>query len=208
MDKANVRASIERAVAAKVGKDELFTAFDITMVVRQSGLHVLHRDMNHDIHDAMVRLAGSAYGRTLISIPGIADRVFLYHPLHSHPITYLDEQVQVPLKPAIVPPEIIQLDVRGAIRIPARFIAGLNVMPQSPVYVTQHLLSDVNGKVVAGLRVTVAVPVSASSATEILVDRQGGITVSRGALVDAGLDGRCQYKAEGSNTEITVTPAD
>ena len=219
--------AIEQAVLDKVRKQEIFTTFDITKAARQSsGLRFLHRDVTCDVHEAISRLAHS-YLRTLISIPNVPDRPFLYFPQGADPNLYgICDQSQIRVASAAPAPTSASLtnvgdhspspandagafeqDAQGRIWIPSHFIVALNVQPQAPVYVTQFSIPGADGCSIPVLKITSAVPAWAKMAVEFLVDRRLNVAISRGVLIDAGIDGQGKYKIEGSATEIIVKAA-
>src|ERR1035437_6531224 len=216
--------AIEKTVQDKVSKGEMFTAFDITKEARTtSGLKMRHSDVKFDVHNAVSRIADS-YLRTPISIPGVPDRPFLYYPQGSDPNSYgIAGQSQVavtsstptpapalpaitnavPTYPANPDPDVVTPDNRGRIWIPNRFISGLGVKHQTPVYVTQSTMGGLTNSVNI-LKITTAVPAGATNAVEYLVDKSANIAISRGVLLDAGIDGSNKYKVEGTATEVIV----
>lgn len=227
--------ALETAVDSKVNNAEAFTAYDITLAARNaSGLNIRHSHVKHDVHDVIASRA-TTYQRSLISLPGVPVQPFLYHPpgydLNSYSpasqaggqsvvnVTQAQNQTAVAMNPApayVTPgatndPDVITQDNRGRLWIPARLISGLGVQYSSPVHVTQSTipdLSDATGqRTLPVLRITTAVPAGATEAVEYLVDRHANIAISRGVLVDAGLDGKGKYKLEGTATEIVVKVA-
>lgn len=217
--------AIEAAVQEKVGKNEPFTAFDISRAAKAaSGLPIRHRDVKHDVHDAIANLAPS-YLRTLISISNVPERPFLYYPQGTDPTAYtpggqsvvsVAQQQQAAATvanaaPSYTPssPDAVAPDQRGRLWIPARFITGIGAQPGASVHVTTHDVPDtVNlGGTVKALRITTATPAGATSAVEYLVDRHSNIAISAGVLVDGGISGHASYKIEGSATEVVVKVA-
>lgn len=254
-DSATMTA-LETIIQGKINNGEIFTAFDITKELRvQVGksVRISHNDVKHDIHDLIQRHSNSgsvSYSRTLVDLPGVPERPFLYHPQGSDINTYgplaqsnaaatAGHSVVVvsdpndPALPSATPsatatlnttaaasnsapafpsatpsndPDVIQQDNRGRLWIQARFLNGLGVSHPQPVYVTQSTVKS-NGTDVPVLKITTATPAGATEAVEYIVDRHANIAISKGVLLDAGLDGQGNYKVEGTATDVTVRVA-
>lgn len=89
---------IDQVIKDKIQNNELFTAHDITLEVRNRGHRVKHDEVKNIVHDFYNRgLMGVAYGKTNISVPN--GNPILYYPLNSDPNSYsnIRNQSQVPI---------------------------------------------------------------------------------------------------------------
>jgi len=80
---------VDQVVQEKLGGSEMFTAFDITLEAKERGATERHRHMKRYIHDAIQREQGPyGYSRTLISLDGVKEQPWLYHPVGADVQTY------------------------------------------------------------------------------------------------------------------------
>jgi hypothetical protein len=74
-------AQIENAVEAKMKEGQMFTAFDITLILQSQKVGKLHRKIRRDIKTAADQLmAQYNYDRTIIHFAEIEAHAFVYHP--------------------------------------------------------------------------------------------------------------------------------
>ena len=72
---------IEKAVETVMAFKQMFTAFDITLVLQKEGVRKRHRELRRDIKriaDDLIWRYG--YERTLIELAGVGAQAFVYHP--------------------------------------------------------------------------------------------------------------------------------
>ena len=87
---------IEKVIDDKVQLNEMFTAHDVTLEVRNRGHKAGHNEIRDIVHDYYGRgLMGIGYGKTNISVPG--GNPILYYPLALDPNNYSNVRGQTSL---------------------------------------------------------------------------------------------------------------
>ena len=105
----NISALVESVVDSKIQANELFTAHDITLELRNRGERVSHADVRNAVHDYYVRGGmGIGYRRTSISVPGenhiSFKNTFLYHSRADNFTSYTGIRgVNQQVMPTVVP---------------------------------------------------------------------------------------------------------
>lgn len=82
---------MELILQSKLANNELFTAFDITLAIRASGVPVFHNEVREAIHDAYLNGGmGNLYIKTYHKL-GNGESAFVFHP---HTIGVYNYQIQ------------------------------------------------------------------------------------------------------------------
>lgn len=85
----DISATVQQAVMDKVNANEMFTAFDITKQLRQTGARTYHSQVKGIVHGMFVNGEMTGYSRDVIDLPnGQGGRPFLYFPPTADPSTY------------------------------------------------------------------------------------------------------------------------
>lgn len=99
---------VEQVVNEKVQADEMFTAHDVTLEVRNRGHRAGHTEIRTAVHDYYSRGGmGVAYTRSTITVPG--GTPFLYHRLVDDPSTFANVRglnTSVPTSATITVPPV------------------------------------------------------------------------------------------------------
>lgn len=218
------RAKITEVVTDWVDEGRMFSAFEVSLAVKEQGVRERHRDMRDQVHEVIFRVGGPrGYSRTLMDV-GAPEQAWVYHPRTASPYRYrplprgaghpapADDPVFVapPLRSprplawaspaqAVVPPGAFGTDQRGRLCLPVTFTQALGVGPGDRVRVRCDL---------AGERITVT-PLAAGE--EPLFDAtytaepDGNVRLTQATLDRAGLGGLQCYHIEGDGREVTVT---
>jgi hypothetical protein len=87
MSNQSLVSVVETVVNEKVQNNELFTAHDVTLEVRNRGHRAGHNEVRDAVHDYYSRGGlGVAYARTNITVPG--GNPYLYHRIVDDPLNY------------------------------------------------------------------------------------------------------------------------
>lgn len=84
----DLNATVRQAVTDKVNANEMFTAFDITKAIRQTGARAYHSQVKGIVHGMFQNGEMTGYDRTTIDLPNNPGRPFLYFPPTADPSTY------------------------------------------------------------------------------------------------------------------------
>ena len=85
---ADLNATVRNAVTEKVNANEMFTAFDITKAVRQSGGRAYHSQVKGIVHGMFQNGEMTGYDRMVVDLPNSPGRPYLYYPPTADPSTY------------------------------------------------------------------------------------------------------------------------
>src|SRR5262245_23830296 len=217
------QSRIDEIVTQWVREGRLFTAFEVSLAVKEQGIRERHRNMREYVHQSIFRagVARGDYTRTLMDV-GAPEQAWVYHPAGSNPYTYepLDRS-------DFNKPRTKQAAVPGGVRNPALLKAGAtapHAIPQGAYGTDQrgrlcipvHLLSQIGAG--PGQRVKVLcdsaneqVLISkgngsngTDSDTSYTVEADGNVRITQGTLEKAALDGLQCYRVEGTDAVITV----
>jgi len=90
---------IEDVVSEFVQGQIMFTAYNVSIEVRKRGGDQRHLILRETIHETVQRVAFPAgYDQSLITMPGAAERPFLFYPLGAN----MDDYTGVPVKAMII----------------------------------------------------------------------------------------------------------
>jgi hypothetical protein len=85
---APVLEKITEAVTGYVAEGKMFTAFEVSLAVKERGVRERHRYLREDVHQVIFRVAGPAgYTRTLMDV-GAPEQAWVYHRMRDNPYTY------------------------------------------------------------------------------------------------------------------------
>ncbi len=113
---AALTAVIEGVIDDKVQNGELFTAWDVTVEVRNRGHRDRHNNIKNVVHDYFARgQMGADYNRTLINVPGAPIQPWCYHRFTDDPHTSYNPQASKPQKttPAAVAAQVAGFYAQG-----------------------------------------------------------------------------------------------
>ncbi|MCA9175047.1 MAG: hypothetical protein KDB14_11245 [Planctomycetales bacterium] len=82
-----VRHHIDEVVKKFVDEGRLFTAFEVSLAVKDRGVRERHRNMRSPIHESVAEHAGNDYTRTLLDV-GAPAQAWVYHRLVDNPHEY------------------------------------------------------------------------------------------------------------------------
>src|SRR5262249_20215506 len=218
-----VQSRIDDIVADWVREGRLFTAFEVSLAVKEQGVRERHRNMREYVHQSIFHagVARGDYTRTLMDV-GAPEQAWVYHPAGSNPYEYepLDRS-------GFDRPRVKRDGVPAGVRNPALLRAGLtapHAIPQGAFGTDQrgrlcipvHLLSQIGAG--PGQRVKVLcdpaneqVLISkgngtngVDSDTSYTVEADGNVRIPQGTLEKATLNGLQSYRIEGTDAVITV----
>jgi hypothetical protein len=220
---APVLDRITDAVTEWTAAGKMFTAFEVSLAVKQRGVRQRHRQLRDDVHEVIFRVGGSAgYTRTLMDV-GAPQQAWVYHRLDDNPYTYqpldrtgLDAQADIPFvvpagvrnagplatgaaRPWAVPVGAYGTDQRGRVCIPVTLVARLGVGPGQRVAVVCDPTTE---------QVHITRPTANPGDdvdTSYTVEPDGNVRITQGTLLRAGLDGLPCYRIEGSPGLITIS---
>jgi bifunctional DNA-binding transcriptional regulator/antitoxin component of YhaV-PrlF toxin-antitoxin module len=221
LDRA-IREKIEEVVTPWVGRGKMFTAFEVSLAVKEQGVRERHRNMRETVHDIIFRIGGPAgYTRTLMDV-GAPEQAWVYHRMGDNPYTYqpLDRTgmpqkadpsyvvpsgVRNPVKlsstvknPYAIPDGAYGTDQRGRVCIPVTMLQTLGVGPGDRV----EVLCDA-----ANEEVQVTRPGGQQRDdvdTSYTVEGDGNVRITQGTLMKANLDGLQTYRIDGGASMITI----
>lgn len=131
-----------------IDKGKMFTAYDVTRIVRGAGIKCYHNQVRDIVHELYrEQKMDCEYGRNAIDINGASP--YVYHHYMDDPNTY-DPNVLVPKDDSDVTDQLekdsafVNADHRGRIYIGPNFIRKLDVEPGDTVYV----YSVANGEII------------------------------------------------------------
>src|SRR5262249_11272704 len=84
-----VQSRIDDIVAQWVREGKMFTAFEVSLAVKEEGVRERHRNMREYVHQSIFRagVARGDYTRTLMDV-GAPEQAWVYHPAGSNPYEY------------------------------------------------------------------------------------------------------------------------
>src|SRR5947208_8304709 len=83
------QSRIDDIVTQWLSAGRMFTAFEVSLAVKEEGIRERHRNMRDYIHEAIYRagVARGDYTRTLMDV-GAPQQAWVYHPVGSNPYEY------------------------------------------------------------------------------------------------------------------------
>src|SRR6266511_3724108 len=83
------QSRIDDIIADWVREGRMFTAFEVSLAVKEQGVRERHRNMREYVHQSIFRsgIARGDYSRTLMDV-GAPEQAWVYHPAGSNPYEY------------------------------------------------------------------------------------------------------------------------
>ena len=115
-----IQDQINDVVGEWIREGKMFTAFEVSLSVKHSGVHERHRHMREYIHETIFRLGiqRGDYTRTLMDV-GAPEQAWVYHTLGANPYDH------VPLERNDRTPVPAHARPRG-VRNPQRLSSGIS----------------------------------------------------------------------------------
>jgi len=218
----DILAKINEVVTDWIDQTRMFTAFEVSLALKEQGVRERHRNLREHVHQAIFRVGGPRdYSRTLMDV-GAPEQAWVYHPQDSSPYRYRpldrtghelpadDPTFVVPAlrKPgrlvwgsaaqAAVPAGAFGTDQRGRLCIPTSLLQGIGSGPGQRVAVEAQ--ADQGTLTIRPLGGTERAPADAS----YTVEPDGNVRLTQGTLDKAGLGGLQCYRLEGDTGRIIV----
>ncbi len=221
---AAVIAKIERLATQWVAEGKMFSAFEISLALKDQGVRERHRNLKGKIHDVLAQIGGENYSRTLMDV-GAPAQAWVYHKLRDNPYLYepLDRSgygdpaakksarrsPQVaprdpkPLRAGTAEPPtnedgVFGMDDQGNLTIPQSLIVRLGLAPGDEA----HLVLDKLNRQIR-LRRPSQLNLEPHQAGET-VDKAGTLTLKHDLLKTVDLDGLQCYQILSGGNQITV----
>jgi len=217
------QSRIDDIIADWVREGRMFTAFEVSLAVKEQGVRERHRNMREYVHQSIFRsgIARGDYSRTLMDV-GAPEQAWVYHPAGSNPYEYepLDrsgfdkprvqrDSVPASLRnpsllkagtasPHAIPQGAFGTDQRGRLCIPVNLLAHLGAGPGQRVKV---LCDQANDQVLISKGNGTN---GADSDTSYTVEPDGNVRITQRTLEKAGLNGLQCYRVKGTDAVITV----
>lgn len=206
---------IHDTVEEKVRGDESFTAFDVSLIVKDKNPSIRHGDIKNDIHREMETfLNGGLYLKTLRDV-GAPTPAFVYHPPHIDPSTYVPHKrrdtpkAQAPVSQnsvvqSVPAAPIANLpgrptDARGALCVPVNLLVNLGFAPHDTAYVFAD--NQQNKPVLVIKKSAGQLPL-----TTYTVDYHGGVRITSKTLRAAGFQ-KDRFEFDSNQDAVLVKEA-
>jgi hypothetical protein len=187
---------IEEVVEEKVRAGEMFTAFDISLEVKERGGHDRHRHMKKFVHDYHCRgLMGGDYDRTLMSIPGAKAQAWLYHPKSADPNTYKPQP-----RRKRTPKDGYRMDRRSRVTVPVAWVRAAGLLPGNQAFIA----ADSSSTALVVMR-DCSAPKGFSVLQSYKVEKDGNVRIARTTLARAGLKSK-RFAIDADGARIIVKP--
>lgn len=214
---------IEEVIDKKINQNEMFTAFDVSLSVKEEakkrGIPTeRHRDMKNAIHAQLDQfIQAGMYCRQLHNV-GADVPAFLYFPSGAEPNQYVPQSRKDAPKPTQTNPVVDspsvgfssinpkdnnqsggrQPDQRGTLTVPNHLLRAANFKPRDTVYV---LSCDENGKPMLILKKQA----DQSAVAKYTVDRSSNVRITSATLAMAGMSGMYgSYDFQGDQDKVVV----
>lgn len=196
---------IKTVLVGKIFDRNMFTAFDVTLMVQEMAKDrgvapPKHNAIRADIHREMqVALDSGAYTKTSIAVGALAE-AFVYYPVESDPQAYVPlsrdkkkvlphegvlKTVEIPEPLGERPPYTMLSDSRGSVTVPNALVKACGWLPGDRIYAS----SASNNR----LKLSVSGSCIGESFTSYVVDKYSNIRVTDFALTSAGLEPKKSY---------------
>ena len=217
------QSRIDDVVSQWVRDGKMFTAFEVSLAVKEEGVRERHRNMRDYVHQAIYQagVARGDYSRTLMDV-GAPEQAWVYHPISANPYDYepLDRtgHDRVPRSarpkglrhalrlaaglssPSAIPQGAYGSDQRGRLCIPVGLLGQIGAGPGQRV----NVLCDPANEQVLISKATNGGAAPGSPDTSYTVEPDGNVRITQGTLEKAALDGMQCYRVEGTDAAITV----
>jgi len=213
-----IQAKIREVVAEWVNQGRMFTAFEVSLAVKELGVQERHRNLRDTVHEIIFKVGGPLeYSRTLMDV-GAPEQAWVYHPKAVSPYRYqpLDRSgarrapvaADADLPPlrnpvglvwaspaqAGVPAGAYGTDHLGRVCLPVMMLHGLGVGAGQHLKIT----CDPTQKIIT------AEKGSDQDAGALAVEADGNARLTQETLTQAGLAGLQCYRIDGTTRRITV----
>lgn len=210
----NEEQAVEDVIADFVQKGIMFTAFDITKVMRSDkGLNVYHSDTRDFIRRFWNKGRMDGYGSTLVNLPVSGSPLaFVYHPLTSDPNMYDPNNLVAAIKSADPVGDPVAADPDGTvIRVPDH--RQRICVPKEMIDSIYRSVCGRSVNVVAygpGNRIEVGFETFYDTGADVsvyLIDKSGNVRISPAVSIRAFGSIPNQVKMEVNGHVIEITPA-
>jgi hypothetical protein len=218
---ASIQDQINDVVAEWIREGKMFTAFEVSLSVKHSGVHERHRHMREYIHQTIFRLGiqRGDYTRTLMDV-GAPEQAWVYHTVAANPYEYVplerSDRTPVPAharprglrnpqrlssgvsSPFAIPTDAYGTDQRGRVCVPVSLLEQLGAGPGEKVNV---LCDPANEQ---ALITKAKASDNTNPDTSYTVEQDGNVRITQGTLEKASLDGLQCYRIDGNASAISV----
>lgn len=224
---AVIQQKIDEVVKEFVEAGRIFTAFEVSLAVKEKGVRERHRNMRSYVHESIAEQAGQSYTRTLRDV-GAPVQAWVYHRLRDSPYEYvpLDRSghdtppptatrgataaTAAPLRnpqplnqatsaaPASEADGAFGTDQQGRLVIPPSILSTLGVSAGSTV----EIACDADNQEIRLWRPSQIATMTAD--TSIDVDDDGKLRITNEDLKNADLEGMQCYRVLGRGNLVTI----
>ncbi len=227
----SIRRTISQVVQEFLSEGKMFTAFEVSLAVKERGVNERHRNMRDTVHEVIFEIGGPMdYTRTLRDV-GAPIPAWVYHLPHDNPYRYVPlerhDDPDGPRASAAVDsdePIVIPVGVRNPIKLQSK-VATPSWIPPGAYGTDQRgrLCIPVTLLVRLGVgpgeqvhvtcdkvqeRVTVTRPDTREPLepdTTYTVEGDGNVRITQATLEKAGIDHMSCYRVEGNASQIVIT---
>lgn len=221
-----IREKIDEVVKEFVEEGRMFTAFEVSLAVKEKGVRERHRNMRSYVHESIAEQGGQSYSRSLRDV-GAPVQAWVYHRLRDNPHEYepLDRTGHVaataaatrgsaavapaprnpkPLSqasstaPANESDGAFGTDQEGRLVIPSSMLSALGVAAGATV----DMACDADNQEIRLWRPSQIATMTADSSAD--VDDDGKLRITSDDLKRADLDGMQCYRVLARGNLITI----
>lgn len=203
---------IENVVNDFVRDNKLFTAYDVTLAVRQKVKdRVQHHEVKREVHKMFDSGNVFGYNRTLANLAGVNPQPWIYHPLAADPTLYsgsptcYNPVASVAASLSVVDEDedesddgLYEFDSTDRLCIPAKLVRQLGLHEHDQVILFKNASND-EFNIMNNLKYNG----SSNAFADYVVDRYDNVRVSRNTLLKAGITGN-KFAITGDTNEIKV----
>jgi hypothetical protein len=210
-------ALVKQVVTNRVDADEMFTAFDISLAVKEIAKKTgqqaeRHRDMKGAIHAEMQNyLASGVYRRELVNV-GAPTKAFLYFPDGADPSDYVPvghQKSVSTVQPAALPspPPVAtddsddddegdgrRVDARGSLSVPSHLVLSRGLNSGDRIFVRPD-----NGNLV------VSQVDNGNATTSYVVDKNHNIRITQSQLAGSGFTPQDTFDFSDNGDDIVIS---
>lgn len=206
---ASVRRMIGNVVQDFINEGKMFTAFEVSLGVKERGVQERHRNMRDTVHEIIFEYGDPAgYTRTLRDV-GAPESAWVYHLPSDNPYRYVPLPRNDGPQPSTVSsaptedfddsdePFVIPVGIRNPIKLQTRNIAA-SMVPDG-AYGT-----DQRGRLCIPVNLLVRLGVTAGQSVDVTCDPENGKVLLRRSSGQSTQDPDASYTAEpDGNVRIT-----
>lgn len=194
--------TIHIALTQLIKQGALFSAFDVTRILRNSGVHIAHHVVRGAVHKAMN--VEPSYQKTAVTISGVGSETIVYHPTGSHAAydagaldpSFTPAKPVSPATPIVAPTAVLKTatikpDQDGRLNIPPQFLRAMGIGKLGKVnLIPNHKSVEIT-------------PLTGSG--EVLsVHQSGGFRVNPRTLIKADIQGYSKYIVQSFPNKIVI----